>query len=193
MDKKNIEAFKLLFIYGFFGTIISIFACLITTFMNCGYNNTEKDIYDYICKIQYKDKKYYDSFIAYYYSFEGDNKIFNILSEIFKNIIATLSFFANKYFSLKIVEYFTPTHLIFSFPVYYFIQKLVLIITTAIKEQRFFSRDHINLIEYKFTLDVSGDLLSIIGFLVYLEIIELNFCNLDYNLRKTIMERAIEN
>ena len=63
-----------------------------------------------------------------------------------------------------------------------------------------------NLIEYKFTLDVSGDLLSIIGFLVYLEIywlirrkliiifvIELNFCNLDYNLRKTIMEKAIEN
>ena len=46
--------------------------------------------------------------------------------------------------------------------------------------------------EYKFTSDFLGDILSIIGFLVYLEIIELNFGNLDYNLRRTIMERAIE-
>ena len=192
MDKKNIDAFKLLFIYGIFGSIISFVVCLITTFVNCG-KSTEKNIYDYICNIKYKNIKYFDSFIAYYYSFEGDNKIFKILFEIFKTIIATLSFFANKYFSIKIVEHFTPTHLIFSFPVYFFIQKLVLIISTSIKEQSFFSKDHINLIEYKFTSDFLGDILSIIGFLVYLEIIELNFCNLDYNLRRNIMKRAIEN
>ena len=60
-----------------------------------------------------------------------------MIFEIFKTIIATLSFFANKYFSIKIVEHFTPIHLIFSFPVYFFIQKLVLIISTIIKEQTF--------------------------------------------------------
>jgi len=193
MDKKNIEAFKLLFIYGLFGTIISIFACLITTFVNCGYNNTEKDIYDYICKIQYKDKKYFDSFIAYYYSFEGNYKMLKILSEIIKNIFATIFFFAHKYYSIKIIELFTPIHLIFSFPVYYFIQKIILIITTAITEHSFFGKNHINLIEHKFIVDTFGDILSIIGFLVYLEIIELNFCGLDYNLRKNIMKRAMEN
>jgi len=193
MDKKNIEAFKLLFIYGLFGTIISIFACLITTFVNCGYNNTEKDIYDYICKIQYKDKKYFDSFIAYYYSFEGNYKMLKILSEIIKNIFATIFFFAHKYYSIKIIELFTPIHLIFSFPVYYFIQKIILIITTAITEHSFFGKNHINLIEHKFIVDTFGDILSIIGFLVYLEIIELNFCGLEYNLRKNIMKRAMEN
>jgi hypothetical protein len=192
MDYKNIHPFKLLLIYGSFGTIISIVTCLITTFVNCGEIGTRKNIYDYICKIQYNNKKYFDSFVAYYYSFEGDNKLLNILSEIFKNIFATLFFFAQKYFSIKIIEHFTPTHLIFSFPVYFFVQKIVLIITTAIKEQSFFSKNHINKIEYKFTSDFLGDILSIFGFLVYLEIIELNFCNLDYNLRRNIMERAIE-
>ena len=190
IDKKNIDAFKLLLIYGSFGTIISIITCLIATFKDCGEITIEKNIYDYICTIQDNNNKtYFDSFIVYYDSFEGNN----ILSEIFKNIFATLSFCAQKFFSIKIIEYFTPTHLIFSFPVYFFIQKIVLIITTVIKEQSFFSENHINLIEYKFTLDISGDILSIIGFLVYLEIIELNFCDLDYNIKRNIMERAIEN
>ena len=34
-------------------------------------------------------------------------------------------------------------------------------------------------------------ILSLIGFMIYLEIIELNFCNLNYNLRKYIDERSI--
>ena len=33
---------------------------------------------------------------------------------------------------------------------------------------------------------------SFIGFLIYLEIIELNFCNLNYNLKKYINERCIK-
>ena len=193
MDFRNIHVFKLLLIYGFFGTIISIIACLITTFVNCGEIGTRKNINDYICKIQYNNKKYFDSFIAYYYSFEVDNKILNILFEIFKNIFASIFFFAQKYFSIKIIEHFNPIHLIFSFPVYYFVQKIILIITTYIKEHSFFGKNHINLIEYKFLVDTIGDILSIIGFLIYLEIIELNFCGLDYNLRRSIMKRAIEN
>ena len=160
--------------------------------MNCGEVGTKKNLYDYICKVQYSNKKYFDSFIAYFYSFKGDNKKLNILSEIFKNIFATLFFFAQKYFSIKIIEHFNPIHLIFSFPLYYFIQKIILIITTAIKEQSFFGKNHINLIEYKFLVDTIGDILSIIGFLVYLEIIELNFCDLDYNLRRKIMDRAMK-
>ena len=80
--------------------------------------------------------------------------------------------------------------IIISFPVYYFIQKIILIITTAIKEKSFFSKDQINYINFKFSLDISGDIFSIIGFLVYLEIIELHFCNLEFNLRRYIMKRA---
>ena len=187
MDKKNIDAFKLLLIYGSLGTVISFITCLNTTFVDCG-NKNEKDIYAYFCKVQYNDKKYFDSFIAYYHSFKENKQ--SILNEIIKNTIATLSFFIQKYCSIKIFERFNPIYLIFSFPVYYFIQKIILIITTAIKENSFFSKDHINYITYKFSLDISGDIFSIIGFLVYLEIIELHFCHLEFNLRRYIMERA---
>ena len=42
----------------------------------------------------------------------------------------------------------------------------------------------------KFLLDESGDIASILGFLIYLEIIELNFCNLNFNLKKNIAYRS---
>ena len=41
-------------------------------------------------------------------------------------------------------------------------------------------------------MDESGDIISIIGFLIYLEIIELHFCNLDYNLKNNIINRSNE-
>ena len=45
----------------------------------------------------------------------------------------------------------------------------------------------------KFFLDVSGDIFSLIGFLIYLEIIKLKCGGLHYNLRANIIERgAIE-
>ena len=42
----------------------------------------------------------------------------------------------------------------------------------------------------KFLLDTSGDIASILGFLIYLEIIELNFCGLNFNLKKNIISRS---
>ena len=42
----------------------------------------------------------------------------------------------------------------------------------------------------KFFLDVSGDIFCLIGFLIYLEIIELNYFDLSYNVRKNISQRS---
>ena len=39
-------------------------------------------------------------------------------------------------------------------------------------------------------MDETGDLFSVIGFLIYLEIIELHFCNFDYDLKNNITKRA---
>ena len=42
----------------------------------------------------------------------------------------------------------------------------------------------------KFLLDISGDVFSIFGFLIYLEMIELNFCGLNFNLEQNIINRG---
>ena len=43
----------------------------------------------------------------------------------------------------------------------------------------------------RFFLDISGDFICLIGFFIYLEIIELNICNLNHDLRKNISKRGI--
>jgi len=187
MDLKYISEKKLLMIYGLMGGIICSIICIITTSFECKGETTEKDIYDYICKVKYENKSYFDNFNAFPQIFQ-DNK--NPLVNILKTVLGIICFYFNKYFSILIIKNFTPVHLIFSFPVYYLIQKIILIINTLIKEHSFFSKNRINYIEAKFSLDVSGDILSSIGFLIYLEIIELNFCKLNYNLRRIISDRA---
>ena len=42
----------------------------------------------------------------------------------------------------------------------------------------------------KFLLDIFGDVSSIIGFLIYLEMLELNFCGFNFNLKKNIINRG---
>lgn len=66
-----------------------------------------------------------------------------------------------------------------------------MLVYTFIKEDDFFQDDPILYVIYKFCLDLSGDLFSFIGFLMYLEIIELKFGNYDYNLKVNIIKRGI--
>ena len=59
------------------------------------------------------------------------------------------------------------------------------------KDHTFFDdTKELNFKTAKFLLDISGDITSILGFLVYLEILELNFCKFNYNLRKNIILRG---
>ena len=49
--------------------------------------------------------------------------------------------------------------------------------------------------QYKFYVNAFIFLIHIIifvGLLIYLEMIELDFCNLNYNLRKSIIDRSIQ-
>ena len=44
--------------------------------------------------------------------------------------------------------------------------------------------------KYKLILDISSDFIAIILYLIYLEIIELNFCGFNFNLRNNIIKRG---
>ena len=42
-------------------------------------------------------------------------------------------------------------------------------------------------------MDISGDIICLFGYLIYLEIIELNFFNLNYDIKESIAFRGISN
>ena len=103
-------------------------------------------------------------------------------------ILGAITFFFNKYYCIMIIKYYTPIHVIFSYPVQFFIEKTFLLIFTAIffPDELFTKQNQLK----KFLLNESGDIASILGLLIYLEMIELNFCGLNYNLKKNIIIRG---
>ena len=106
-------------------------------------------------------------------------------------VFGLITYFVNKYYLTLTIKNYTPIHVIFSFPIQFFIEKTFLLIYTAIfhRDKLFGERTDVKKLK-KFLLDESGDIGSIIGFLIYLEIIELNFCGLSYMTKKNIELRA---
>ena len=197
MDKKYLSENILLISYGFIGTLFYIIICIISTFLKCKKGNEDINIYNYLCNV--KEPKtnniYYDSFKLYFHT---TNNTKEIIFEIIVEILAMLAFFFYQYFSILIIKYLSPAHLIFLFPSYYLIRKVILLIVSIIinmKKNKNIFDFNFNKMEYlkqKFIFNISGDIFSFIVFLIYLEIIELNFCKLNYNLRRNIILRSEE-
>lgn len=191
MDLKYISPPKLLKFYGVIGAIICIILCIITTFVKCQYiikENTNKTFYDFICNV--KDDKnsiYFDNFIIYFQTFNTSG--IEIFKEVLIIIFGIISYFFSILFSILVIKYLTPVYVIFSNPIFFFLEKLLLILNTLIVKHSFFN-DNKKIKITKFFLDISGDIISILGFLIYLEIIELNFNGYNYDLRKNIIERS---
>ena len=177
LDLKYISQRILLISYGISGFIIFLFTGIFTSSVAC-YG----DLQENVCKFQYENNYYYDEVHVYYES--GKNMLVRLIV-IFLGII---TFFFNKYFSTLIIKFYTPVHVTFSFPIQFFLEKAFLLIFSALffRNDLFTQENQVS----KFLLDITGDIFSIIGFLIYLEIIELHFCGLDFNLKKNIIKRS---
>ena len=176
-DIKYISLRILLISYGIAGVIILFFTGIFTSCVSCS-----DDLKDCVCKFDYDDKLYYDEIHNYYES--GKNMLVRLIVIFF----GMISFFFDKFYSVLIIKNYSPVHVIFSFPMQFFLEKTFLLIFTAIFFREDLFSDDGDL--PKFLLDISGDIFSIIGFLIYYEIIELHFCNLDFNLKENISKRS---
>jgi len=98
------------------------------------------------------------------------------------------------YFNILIIKLLTPVYIIFDSSIFYFIIKIIAIFYFKININYFLDENgNLDKIQFwKFFLDILGNFIAIFGFLIYLELIELGFCKLNYNLRKTIEKRSID-
>jgi hypothetical protein len=198
MDKKYISSYKLLILYGLMGTLFYSILCTISTFFECEKtNDTTKNVVDYFCEVKdnppinstlNETTKYLANYKLY---FTSTTNIGEILFEILAVFLGASSFFFYKYLCLMIIKYLSPIHLMFAIPPFYFVAKLFMLAYTYLfygPENKF--NDNYTF-KIKFILDSIGDIFCTISNLIYLEILELNFCNLNYNLREAITERGL--
>jgi hypothetical protein len=195
MDKKYISHNKILMTYGFFGIIIYTIISIVGTFFKCPNIKDDLNMFKYLCKVNNTDNTsiHLEHFGRYASNYNND--ILIILLEAFVIIIGIVSFFSKNYFSIIIIKYLTPVHLIISIPIVFFGQKVIMttysfiyIRTENDKQFKFFHGNIKKII--KFILDSCGDCLCILGFLIYLEICVIKFCKCDDNTKKNIMKRS---
>ena len=166
MDLKFISSSKLFLCYGILGIIIYTIICTITTLIDYKKeNNNNQDLFKF------------DNLKDYYYDLNTTNFILMILY--------ALTFALKSFFYLLTIEHLTPFHVI-SMPTFYlFFIHIVLGIYTIINEKDKIIANMENII-----LEIMACLFGLIAFSIFLEFIELNFCECNFNLKRNIVQRS---
>jgi len=188
MDLKFVSISKIFLFYSIIGFIHNLVICLISTFIPCGESESDYSILDYFCKVKNGNKRFYDNFDVYFSNLFSDSDCYK---EFIALILGIAFFILYKFFNLKIIQRMTPVHIIFSFPIFYIFNKSYLLILNYFYSDKKFCYLDVEYAKEKLILDYSSDIVSIIGYLIYLEIIELHFCKFDYNIRRNILYRCL--
>ena len=190
-DTKYILPSKILLVYNLFGTFLCFIVSIILHFYPCteSYNNNENSFQNIVCKVkENKDSKilYYDNYSIYF-------KIFcnNILVSIIIFVVKTTFCFFNKIFTIYIIKNLSPEYIICSYSIYNFITETIDLSYFLFpnNEEQTGNNKNKGFKFYKF-YGMIAEIFYFLGSLIYLELIELHFCQLDYNLKKNIKNRA---
>ena len=183
-DFKFISTLKLLFLYSSIGALICFISSIISSKIECVSVNEFSQI-DLICKNNdtYTNTLYYDNFSIYFKNlWNNDNLLINIIRIILFIFEIFLSFMIRLY-SLLIIKKLSPEYFICSNSIVHFFTKIVTKFTSLFTKE----------IHKNYSLsEIIAEFFSIIAIIFYLELIELKFCGLNYNLKKNITSRCLE-
>ena len=195
IDLKYFSPIKIMRTSGFLGIIFYSIICGIESLIKC----PDIDFIKNMCKVSEENSNdnYVDKYDIYFKILNGnifkDNYDSNeIIIEICIIIFGTISFVLYIYFFMAILNHLSPEHYIFTNSIFNFFFQFILLINNKIKTGYFFKGkgEYTDLKIFKFIIDISGTIISLFGFVVYLEYIELNFWGLNFNLRKNIKNRG---
>ena len=210
MQSQFIPSYKFLFYKGIFGVFACIIALIFTTNFPCeplnisGSPQKEASYTDtttpssylikipfnpIFCKDSYENKYYYDNFYSYFVNNSTrlpnntTGEIFILLGYSILNFIANISIIlVNKFlspFHVLITEsLYSLIHIIYNFIISKFIKIRDIVFTSLFGKPAFISVQFVSVF------------FELLGYLIYLEIIQCNFCWFNKDISKNIRERA---
>ena len=162
MEIKYISPYLLVFLFGVAGLVVSLLASIIGYYLNYSDN-----LFNYFSSM----KSLLDEGKAY--KFYGE--IF-LVSPIY-SISNTIEFI----FEILTIYYLNPFYILMSNTLYYAISQFIFFMLNLSSDE---------LVITHFVVTELNEFLSCFGLMVYLEIIELNFCGLNYNLKSSMIKKA---
>ena len=180
MDIYYVSPYTILFVIGLITSLLTLIALIITTNVNCGEYLSERNI----CSIFYKGYQYahvfLDNFIIYLYNLSDRYNIdkTSFYLEIFLVYpLYSLFTFMKYLYETLIIFHLNPNYVILSDTIYYTLKYLIILICNP-KE----ATNYISLFE---------QLVTLFGYLFYLEIWELKICGLNRETKNKIYLRSI--
>ena len=178
--------------------------------------NTDDSVYNmFSCEDFYDNKSYFDNFISYFnYFSEPDNNQNNtnidnednntniIVKEVFVLLGYFILHFISEIFLILVNKYLTPLHYLITESIYNLIHIPCLMVTKDYYDKQLEAQNEIpenpynmnnnGLSENQITriLKLIAVFFEVIGYLIYMEIIQLNFCGINRNVAKNIQKRA---
>jgi len=191
-DTKFMLPSNILFLYSFFGAFVSFIISIIPSnipFTDASFNLSEylnsnttfkDDLIQTICQVRENNSTilYYESY-SIYFKILLKNDFLMIILFILKIVL----YFSNKLFYLYTIKDLGAEYILCANSIFYIITEVI--------DTCFFLFKKTDFKFYKF-FGMIAQIFSFIGTLIYLELIELHFCELDHNLKKYIKERATE-
>ena len=210
MDIRGIEPSIILIFTGVIGLIFVFILLSFTTLFPCNIienvtinlvnnttlyllNNKEIDLTKEVCYVnEYNNKTkqlqfYYDNFISFIKEYNGTNSNINestIKMELI--LVIPIYFIMNLIINISninIIRNLEPNILFINYYIVYFIEEIIFYFFIIEGDEAYITFTQFILTELK-------NIFSFIGTIIYIEIIELRFCNLDYDLRKNIKSRG---
>ena len=195
MDKKFISPYLIIIITGIVGFILNLILLIITTNSKCDYSN---EFLSSFCPVKNDNGNNYHDNINVYFSnlnnrlngnkigSEDEDETMSPRTQFFVEIFATYPFYLIVSFLEFICEIFTiyylnPLYLLIRDNLYYGISRIIKIFHSNYSE-------YISLLQ--FLLLEIAEISSLIGYAIYLEIIELRFYGFDVNLKRNIISRG---
>ena len=185
-----ISPYKIIYYYGLIGIILTSIGLIFVTFKDCGETEGTSHKLCYVEMVENNNvtRYYYDNFIKYCEELgdilKSDKLKFEFYLEIF---LITPLYFAINFFEflceILIIYYLNPNYVLIRENLYYFVLRFIFIIVNKNDYQKYITFQ-------QFIILQSSELLALLGYLVYFEIIELRFCKLDKDLKKNIANRG---
>ena len=194
IDIKYISQNKILIVKGTLGILINAIIMAISSYKNCG---TIDNIDIHLCNVlednsNNRDVTYLENVITYFntlnYSIDI-GRYYEVIIEVFISLIDSVSHYCYIYFYFLVIKHLTSFHTIFQSFTYSFTIRVLTIIISFISKKNF---NKMELNTFTFIIATISDVCAAISIFVYLELIELNFCDFNLNLRWKIIERSEE-
>ena len=170
MDLKYQSHFKIIINIGIFGLLFTTIILLFTSIFKCDDNIIK------ICKINGHLDSVYEYYLKMKNQYKKDKDLLFFEIIIIIPLYAFITFIQFT-FEYLIIFYLNPYYILISDSAYFFTQQILKII--------FQNKNIDNYFYFTFI----SDILAFLTYFIYLEIIELRFCELNKDIRKNIIKR----